>query len=1015
MGNRTATTLFLSSAAGGLYAILLALPAWAQDDATAPHERAPLDRGPRDDAAAPEAVTTITVTGSRIPRSPEFVNSNPTVSVDAQAIEQSGAVRLGDYLKELPALTGSVGSHASAGSNAFIGGAGLNLLNLRNLGTDRTLVLVDGKRHVSSLSGSGAVDIETIPGALIERIDIQTGGVSAIYGADAVSGVVNFVMRRDFEGLEARTQFGQSSEGDSNAALASIVGGRNLLGGRLNLTGAYEYTQSDRLAGTDRRFAAGGSRRLLVNNPADFQSDDDPAIPDRVPLNDIRYNDSSGDGYVTVFDPDFNFIGDFNGRGGVWDPGLAIPDSFFQQGGDGTSLDAYLGDLTPDVERHTVSTFLTYDISDRLRVTGDLKYSRSESYTEVQPSFDFFLQVEPDNPFIPESVAAAAGPGDFIFSSRDHFDLGVRADDIERETIRGVLGLEGDLTDSMRFETSLVYGRTNVDYIATSNRLNDRFAAALDSVIDPANGQQTCRSNLDPDAIPFVLIDQGWDVYDPLPGTWAGSFTPGAGSGCLPFSPFANGSNSAEAVGWIVTDSLTTYRLEQTVFTASVTGSTFNWFVPTNSEMGYAFGFERRIERSRGLPPIEDQRGLTFGNVLSPDGGRYDVSEVFGEFEIPILEGLRFAERLTLEMALRLSDYNTIGHTQTWKGGASWTPVSAVTFRGTRAKATRAPNIGELFDPGGQTFAQIDDPCSVPNLDNGTEFRRANCVQLLTALGIDDPSGFVNQTSAFVPGVARGNRDLEEEDAHSTTLGIVLTPGFAPGLTVSLDWYDIEIENAVYAATAQEAARLCVDTPTLDNPFCPLSTREAGTGEFVDFLQQPVNVARFITKGYDLNLRYRLDPRDLGVQRDIGRFDLRLVGNKLQSLSFINLPGAPPDSDKGEGPDNGAGEAPEWQAQFDLRWYHTALTLGYSFNYFDQTQRFTTETITGNPDIVDPRFYEYKSRFVQDLYAKYSFRGGIGVFAGVDNIADVQPDVGEVFYPVSAVGRFFYAGIEYRP
>lgn len=978
---------------------------WAQDEADAPTE-----------ASTVADVQTITVTGSRIPRSPDFVQSNPVVSVEAEDFRQSGAVKLTDYLKELPALTGSLGSNSSGGSNAFIGGTGLNLLNLRNLGLDRTLVLVDGKRHVASLAGTGAVDIESIPSALIERIDVQTGGVSAIYGADAVSGVVNFIMKRDFEGVDVRTQFGQSSEQDARTALASIVGGRNFLSGDLNLSAAYEYSKSDRLLATERRFAAGGARRLLVNNPADFQPDDDPTVPDRVPLADIRYNDSARDGYVLAFDQNFDFVGDFSGRGTVWEPGQAIPQSFFQQGGDGTPLDDFIGDLTPEVERHTVSTFLTYQLSESLRVTGDLKYATSEAFSEAQPTFDFFLPIEADNPFIPQSISDAIGPDNLLFVSRDHFDLGVRQDDIERDTIRGVLGLDGQLTDNMRFETSLVYGRTEVDFIAINNRFNDRFAAALDSVIDPATLQPTCRSNLDPDAVPFALSDQGFDVYEPLPGTWAGSFEPGPDSGCVPFSPFAEGSSPAGAAGFIMTNSLTQYELEQTVFTAAITGSTFNWFAPDNREMSYAFGVERRIEKSEGKPAIEDQLGLTFGNVIQPDRGRYDVSEIFAEIEVPLLEGLKYTEALTLEAALRLSNYNTIGSTQTWKGGASWTPISNVTFRGTRAKATRAPNIGELFDPGGQTFASVADPCSAPNLNNGTEFRAANCAELLTSLGIEDPANFVDETSAFVPGISRGNPDLQEEDAHSTTIGLVLTPQFAPGLSVALDWYDIEIENAVFGPGASEIAQQCVDAPTLDNQFCPLITREQGTAAVVDFLIQPVNVARFVTKGYDLSLRYLVNPRDWGVQRDIGRFDVRLIGNKLQTLTFTSLPGAPPDSDKGEGPnDSGYEESPEWQAQFDLRWYYSDVTLGYGFSYFDETKRFTDETISGNPDVVDPRFYEYKAKFVQDLYARYQFTGGLSLFAGVNNVANVRPDVGEVFYPVSGVGRFYFAGLEYRP
>lgn len=207
-------------------------------------------------AAEQPVIEEIVVIGSRIAK-PDYAYSNPVLSVDAQAIQQSGTTEIVSYLKQLPALIGSLDANDAAGSNAFIGGTGLSLLNLRNLGVERTLVLVDGRRHVAALPGTSAVDVDTIPIDLIERTEILTGGASAIYGADGVSGVVNFVMKDDFEGYSLRTQGGQSSEGDSDSVLLAFTAGKNFNDGASNVSFSVEYSHNDRLKGSDRDYATG--------------------------------------------------------------------------------------------------------------------------------------------------------------------------------------------------------------------------------------------------------------------------------------------------------------------------------------------------------------------------------------------------------------------------------------------------------------------------------------------------------------------------------------------------------------------------------------------------------------------------------------------------------------------------------------------------------------------------------------------------------------------------------------
>jgi iron complex outermembrane receptor protein len=955
------------------------------------------------EAADTGAVEEILIVGSRIQK-PDYAFSNPVQSVDADTIQVSGTTNIAEFLREYPALVGSINSNDAVGPNTFIGGTGLTMLNLRNLGTDRTLVLVDGRRHVGGLPGSAAVDIDTIPIDMIERVEILTGGASAVYGADGVSGVVNFVLKDDFEGVSFDARTGQSAEGDSQTYLLNGTAGTELFDGRGHGILAVEYSREEGIHAKDRDFAGGGDRKVFVSNPF-------AETPNEVPLGDIRYFDSSPEGWV---DTNFDFGPDFNGTDTPWDFGtIDFISPFYAQGGDGTPVDTYIGDLTPDEERVTVNGFFTYDLTDKASFFSELKYSRNESFGRSQPTFDFFLFMEPDYAYYPSNIAdALAESGTPALVSRDHFDLGVRGEEIERETTRGVLGLEGDFTDSVRYEVSLVYGRTEVTNSAEHNRYNDRFAAALDAVVDPDTGEVVCRSNLDPDFEPFNLEWQGWK-YDYFPDwqpgdPWAGSFTPGADSGCVPLNILGSGVASREALAWIMTNSESDSELEQTVASAFISGDSEEWFSLPAGPVGFAVGVEWREEKSESNPAPEDRAGLTFGNKIEPVDGDFDVREAYAEISVPLLSDLPAVQELTFDAAFRVSDYSTIGNAETWKLGLAWQPVEDVVVRGTLAEATRAPNIGELFDPGGQTFQEIADPCDQNEVDNGTEFRAANCIALLTSLGlsVEDAENFTDPNSAFVAGTLVGNEELTEEVADTRTLGLILTPRFAPGLTVTLDWYDIELEDAINTALPEEAAQTCVDLPTLDNQFCPLVTREPGAGGIVDFLQKPLNVAEFTTEGYDFTVAYAIDPAEWGVARDVGLFNVSLVGNHLKELEFVNLPGAAPDDDLGEA------YAPEWQYKFDVAWEYGGLLVNYTFSWFDETHRYSNEELAANPDIAASKYHDYREKRLHDMYVAYDLQETTRLYAGVNNLTDEEPDLGQTYYPVSAIGRFFFFGVE---
>jgi iron complex outermembrane recepter protein len=952
----------------------------------------------------------ILVSGTRI-RTPQYDFANPVVSIDDDAIERSGITNITDFLTDFPALVGSSDSNANSGANAGIGGVGLNLLNLRNLGTQRTLVLVDGRRHVAAVPGSSSIDTNTIPVELIQRVDIVTGGAGAVYGADAVSGAVNFILRRNFEGITVRAQTGISQEGDSNSTFVGVTAGMNFAGGRGNIAASLEYGHDDRFVREQRRRLRPQNFFSFVRNDVG-DPNDDPNIPDIIPVTDIRYFDSSP---ISAIDVDFDFAPDFIGSGAPFDPGNYIG-SIFTQGGSGTPVSTYGGEILPEIDRYVANVLFSYEFSDALRFIAQGKYARVESASEGQPTFDFTLFVPLDNPFIPANVRQAAindpnNQGFGLLLSRDNLDIGRRGEDNIRETYRGVIGLEGDITDTIDFELSYVYGRSDAEIRQTRTRFNDRFFAAIDAVdqgrflTGTPNGNIVCRSNI----APATLSNQPFYNFFGNPFDFSAqplSFTPGPNSGCIPFNLFSE-NQLPGAIDFLLTNAVDRSRIQQHVATAVVSGTFGENIRLWGDPIGFAVGAEYRHEKSESYPDPVNTTGLTFGNALFPEVGEFDVREVFGELRLPIVSGRPFFHELTLNGAVRYADYSTTGGALTYQGGAVWAPIPDIRFRGTYAQAVRAPNIGELFGPQNQTFLFINDPCSPDNINDGSPTRAANCQALFQQLGLSPAqiAAFTGDTSSSIAGVAGGNPDLKEETATTYTAGVILQPRFIPGLTLSADYYDVRIEDAVSTPGLSTVAELCVDAPNINNVFCDAIDRFPGTntaapGVVSGFRLLPQNVAQFTTKGIDFSASYRFSPG-----ANLGNVTLAVVGNYLDELTFIGTPG-------GDIIDStGTAGAPEWQVNFDLNWTIDKVSFTYGFNYFSETLRFSRQATEDDPDIVAPEFINFDARFTHDFQVAFNVNDRFRFYGGVNNAFNQEPDVGSTFYPVSAVGRFFYAGI----
>ena len=947
------------------------------------------DAAPATDTPADD--TPIVVTGSRIAR-PEAASANPVVAMTADTMQRVGTANVTDFLKSVPALTGSAGAYDNSGSRAPIGFTGLNLLDLRNLGYDRTLVLIDGRRHVGSVDGLQAVDINTIPQDLIQRVDVLTGGASAIYGADAVSGVVNFIMKRDFEGISGRGQIGVSSRGDAGQRLFDLTAGHNFAGGRGNITLSWEHGEEDRLDVRQRGYLSGSQRIRFAKNPV-------PGGPTYVPLDDIRYFDTSRQGGIDV---DFDGMPDFVGAAGApFDHGSFVPD-FYQRGGSGTLVSDYANDLAPQVKRDILNGLARFQVSDALELYAEGKYARTRSFSLAQPTFDYYLFIPQDNPYIPAAVQplVQADPNGVpgVFLNRDNFDFGQRGEDVTRETVRAVVGAKGTVSPQLKYDLSFVYGQTTATNRYINNILTDRYYAAIDAVQGP-NGI-TCRANLDPNWTPYQPYNY---TRGPVPPT---TFTPGQ---CQPLNLFGEGVGSRAAIDWIKADTTDRSRLTQTVISGSISGNLGTFLKLPGGPIAYALGGEYRRETSSFTADPLAQQGLTFGNVLGNSYGKFDVKEGFAEVSLPVLADAPFARQLTLGGALRLSDYSSIGKTTAWKLDGFWEPVRAVAFRGTYSVAVRAPNIGELYGAPGQTFAAIDDPCNLTNVARGTQYRQANCATLLTGLGAN-PATYTDTRSTTLPGLTGSNPGVREEQAKTWTAGVILRPDFAPRLLITADWYNIRIGSAILTATAQQLAELCVDQQTVNNQYCALIARQNGGGTpgFINgFTLQPFNVATYHTAGLDLTLDYSLPTATAGT------FRAHVVANYLHRLEYVPIPGAPLVNEAYTGGE-ALTQSPKVQVTGDFGWQKGPIGINWRATYFAPTYRYSRKEMAADPNIVAPEYLRYKARFVNDLSATADIGDQFQIYGGVNNLFDVKPDIGSQFYPVNATGRFVYIGARVR-
>lgn len=1068
----TRTRLFAGAGVAALSLAAFASPAYAQDVEAEADVSTTTDVNEGD--ASAEAAPTIVVTGSRI-RRPELESTVPVTNFSGDQIYKQSGHNLGEALNDLPALRSTF---AQSNPGPGIGVAGLNLLDLRGLGVQRTLVLVNGRRHVPSdlQVTASAVDINTIPTDLVERIDIVTGGNSAVYGSDAIAGVVNFILKDDFEGITIRGGAGIPEYGAGANYFLSGVAGTNFADGRGNIAASVEYTRQNRIFASDvpwRRTRSG-----FVTVDADPEGSD--GLPDSVFMHDLRGATISRYGLIP-----------FPQTRGNATCGMSIPNGagstspyncnyIFTPAGDlvpvvadaqiGTSpYSTYIGgnadtgregrqvSVYPFSERYVANLMGHYEFSDAFEVFFEGKYARARSVgSNSGPAFNQgqgFTFLDPrsqyrlDNPFLSSSARgiiadaildsglnngllsggalsdedrAAIADGSYRFALAKSFeDLGIRDEDALRETYRIVVGARGDISDNWSYEVSANYGRTEERIDVLGNVNVQRLMLAMDAGIDPATGQIACRAQFDPSAA-FVSPDVNSEGG-------AGNLASDIAA-CVPYNPFG-APNNAAARNYIVSNSGNQGWLEQVDVTAFVAGDTSGWFELPGGPIGIAVGAEYRREDAFFEADDVINSGMTFMNALQTfDPDPFEVKEAFGELNIPLLADRPFFEELTLSGAARVSDYQgATGTVWAYNFGGRWSPISDISFRANYGRAIRAPNYTETSSPLGQNFAPgFGDPCSANRIGSGSETRRANCEADLGALlGNDDFQDKVGGVYSLEI-LSGSNPNLTEETSNSLTIGTVIQPRFVPGLAVTIDYFNIEVNDVIASPSAQAIVNSCYDLPSLDNQFCALFERYEGTGTgpngevpgeiLVQSLQQtPLNFAKRVRRGIDVDVSYR---QEIGTNTFINS---RLYYTHALKSSNYEDPSRPDYenrllSELGQ---------PKDEFVFDVDLTFDDFTLGYGLHYVGPMLTSSYEdffSLQGrpaqNPDVRNIR--EYPEALYHDVRVAWQL-GGDGnnqpfeFYAGVDNLFNKKPPLdldgltsGSAIY--DALGRSYYAG-----
>ncbi|USA39945.1 TonB-dependent receptor plug domain-containing protein [Pelagerythrobacter marinus] len=920
---KNSTILKASAAPVALGLALASAPAFAQDA--------------EGEGTASAAVTgpTIVVTGSRI-ANPNLEQSSPVQVVSADDIAIDQATNAEELLVDLPGVVPGFGNNVNNGSGGFAA------LNLRGLGTNRNLVLLDGTRVVPSTLTS-TTDLNIIPVALVERVEVVTGGASSVYGADAIAGVANFVLKNDFQGAEVSSTMGITERGDGRRFRTDVTLGAGFDDGRGNVALSLGYQNVNPVLQGDREI----SRKTLFVGGQEIGSG--TSVPTRI--NGDQYDPDTGD-LVPTYNT-FNFA----------------PFNYFQ---------------TP-LERFNVFATANYEVTDGVELYTKGMFTKATVQLQLAPSglFGDAYQFPLNNPFLTDSIrnsicaendidaatcaaaGAAADPNDPDYMevpttiNRRLVEMGPRQTDYTTNQFQVWAGVRGNLTSLLEYDVYGTYGESDRNQRNMNWGLKSRVQQAL-----RATDANTCA--------------------DPS-------------NGCVPINLFGDGQSiSPETVAFINQPAGNTVSTSLAVVSGSISGDlTEEGFLGAQTPIGIAIGAEYRDYSASQISDVSfgTQDEVLGTGAPSPSySGGYDVKEVFGEIIIPLIED-SFIRNATIEAGLRYSDYSNTGTSLTWKAGGSIEPVDGFKFRGIYQKAVRSPNIAELFLPVTTGLATLaTDPCQGAAPANDATLRSICLAQGAPAGSIGSipaPSaGQVNATSG-------GNPDLDVETAKSYTLGVVLTPSFVPRLVITADYYNIKITDAITTPTTNDILDPCFgpdgNSPNPSAPECalvgrnPLNGSLNGGGETTGLFLGLTNQGTIETSGVDARITY-------GMPTGFGGLDFDLGLNWVDEIKFKASPASINRECVGQYSSNCSffnGEiVPEWAA--NARVTANLDDFGAISLRWRWIDKVVYEEILSTDGILED-YLEIPSAHYFDLNVRADVNDNMDVTFGVFNLFDKSP------------------------
>ncbi len=926
------------------------------------------------EAAADEVIEEVVVTGSRIRRDP-LNEAVAIMEISAENLDRTGFTNLGDILQDLP-ITGSApnsqfnvpGNSGFPQDGAGIGAGGVQL-SLRNIGAKRTLILVDGKRWVAGASASGVpstVDLNTLPANVIKRIEVLQDGASAIYGSDAIGGVVNIITNSDFEGFRFDAQTGgylSTDDGDSTV-IAGLWGGGN---DTSHFVLSVSYTEENSIETADRpRSAFPNPDATSCNIPNTFCSSFTPqarlVLGPNFDFLDITLNDGVlNDGGANVPTCDPAIAGDCLSTGD-WHA-FSSADRFNYNGPGFNFL------RTPN-ERVNIYGSVNHELAPNLKLVMKAAYTNRTSATKAAPeplclgagcgtriTENFFISAL--NPFNPFGVDLSVADGTLEFFARRPLESGGRLFFQDINTYFISVGLEGEFDAggrSMYWDLTSSYG----DNRGFQEKFGAHNAAKLQVALgDPA----VCAAT--PNCVPF-------------------NFFGGQG-------PNGEGSITQEMldfVGYVQRD-FSEQTLKDIAF--NITGDLAS--LP-GGDMAFAAGFEYREHEGSYRPDPIAASGETAGIPAGATVGAFDVTEIYAEVRIPLISGSVGAELLEVNLAARNSDYSTSGSEATYKAGVLWRPIEDLSLRGSVSTGFRAPGIGELFGGAAREDFTFLDPCAdytaiVGSTNGGRDTPQSATIQANCAtLGV--PVGLA-QTNPQLSATSQGNSSLIAETSDSWTFGLVWSPAFVDnvgwieGLTASIDFYDLQIDDAVQGRDPGDVIDACVDT--LDPFFCDNVPR-TGSGQVGLVNNQLQNIGTIETSGYDIAVSY------VGPETAIGQFSATINATHLDEYieKTFNPDGSLTTTDRTGTHTNEtfARAFPDWRAVTTVDWNYERWSANIAFRWVDEMD-------LGGGNTLD-------SVMFTDLQVRYNpefLNDSLTVAIGFNNLFDEDPPV---CFPCGVIG-----------